>query len=146
MLNDFLTHLKDWVGQNKLRLSKIIFYVALVIGVALLIYGIVDSVQKARYEKRVNQLDQQFKEADAKAKDAEARAAEIGHQLDAKKSEVQFWQAQGQAADKKVAQTRTIYLPLKETYENTRTAPIPSTPVSCADLCRQLSELGYKCE
>src|SRR5262245_20093451 len=131
LISNFCRRVADYVSQNKARLGKLIFILALIVGAALLLYGVVYSIQTARYEKRVNALDQQFKDAEAKAKEAEAKADAIARQLDAKQSELQFLEAQAKDADRRLQQTRTVYLPLKERYEETRIAPLPAAPVSC---------------
>ena len=146
MLSDFLTHLKDYIHNNRRRLAKILFYLALIVGAALLLYGIVDEYQKAKYEKRVNALEEQFQTAEAKAHAHEQAADALKTALDLKQSELQFLEARAAAAEKRVQQTRTVYVQAKENYDEIRNAPLPSTPVSCADLCKQLSELGYKCQ
>jgi len=146
MLSDFLTHVKDYVHNNRARLAKFAFILALIIGAALLIYGIVGEIQKAKYDRRVNQLDEQFKTAEAKAQAAAQAADAYKTALDLKQSEIQFLTAKAEAADKRMGQTRTVYVQAKENYEQIRATPIPATPVSCADLCRQLAELGYECK
>ena len=145
MLSDFLTHLKDYIHNNRARLAKILFYLALIVAAALLIYAVVDEIQRAKYERRVNQLDQQFKEAEAKAQAHEQAAEALKNALQIKEVEYARLEAEGHAADKRMVQTRTVYVQAKENYEQVRATPIPSGPVSCADVCAELERLGYPC-
>ena len=145
MLSDFLTHLKDWITQNKVRLVKWLFYIALAIGAALLIYGIVDEAQKAKYEKKISELDQQFKNVEAKAQAHEQAAEALKTAIAVRDVEIEHLTAQGKAADRVLVKTRTEYVTLKENYDETRNAPILD-PVSCSDVCASLAALGYPCK
>ena len=144
MLSDFLTHLKDYIHNNRARLAKIIFIIALIIGAALLIYGIVDNIQRARYEKKINELDQQFKDVEAKAQAHEQVANALKTAIAVRDVEIEHLTAQGKAADRVLVKTRTEYVTLKENYDETRNVPV--VPMSCTDLCAELAALGYPCK
>jgi chromosome segregation ATPase len=112
----------------------------------LLIRAGVEKWQRSRYEKRIQTLESQFREADAKAKEAEALAAAFASAIEAKQAELRELEIRAQAAETALRTTRTIVVPLKETYEKARNTPVVNTSVSCADVCKELAGLGHPCQ
>ena len=144
-IKNFGRRVADWLSQNRARLTKWL----IIAGALVLVYGLiclgVERLARARYEKRVQALDRQFRDADQKAKDAEARADIINRTIEAKQTELQFVQARADAAEKTLRETRTVIIPLKKHYEDIRNTPMPVTPVSCADACAELAAIGFPC-
>lgn len=145
IIRNFLYRIEQWERDNRAKIIKVLAVASAALFVAYLIFAGVERLQRARYERRVNALEQQFRDADAKAKDAEARADAKAKEIDAKQAELQFLEARADAAEKRVSQTRARVVTLKETYENIRYVPMPAGPVSCADACAELAAVGYAC-
>jgi len=145
LLSDFCRNLSRILRENK----RIVWRAVLILLAALLVFltirGVVEWAQGRNYEKRVHALEAVIKDAEQRARDAEGRAAVIQEAIETKNAEINELEKQVAIADRKIQQTRTVYLPLKETYENTRIAPLPAAPVSCADICAELARLGYPC-
>jgi flagellar biosynthesis/type III secretory pathway M-ring protein FliF/YscJ len=146
MLSNFLFRVRQYLGDNRARFIKWAIILAAAVLAIILIYGLVESVIKARYERRVQAYELELRDARERAKEAEARKAVIEAAIETKNAEIDKLEEMAALADKRLAQTRTIYLPLKEKYEEIRNTPVPDTPVSCTDVCAQLAELGYKCQ
>lgn len=147
MLSNFLFRVRQWAYENRARLIRILLTVAAILALVFLIFAAVEKIQSWRYEKRVQALEKQFNDADAKAKAAEARAAKLEFEIDARKAELKDLQLRADAADAalKTAQGKTKIL--KEVYENTRIVPVPFTPISCPDACTEIERLvGYSCK
>jgi hypothetical protein len=146
MLSNFLFRVAQYARENRARIVKALVIAAAVIVAVLLIVAGVERWKQWRYEKRVQALEQQFRDADAKAKDAQQRADAKQREIDAKQSELQFWEARAQAADNALRNAKQKVVTLKETYETIRYTPMPGDPVSCADACSKLAAIGYPCK
>lgn len=147
-ISNFGRTLADWVRRNRGLLIRWFSIAAVSLAVLIAVVRAVEEIRHARYEKRVQALEKQFQEASAKATAAQARADDLGFKFQAKEAEAQHWQSLARAADEKMAKTGVRLVTLKETYENTRNAPLPVSlaDASCADACRELSRLGYDCK
>src|SRR4029434_2496921 len=102
--------------------KRIVWRAVLILLAALLVFltirGVVEWAQGRNYEKRVHALEGVIKDAEQRARDAEGRAAVIQEAIETKNAEINELEKQVAIADRKIQQTRTVYLPLKETYEN----------------------------
>jgi|SRR5882672_3085843 len=129
--------------------AKLIKIGAAMVAALLVFFAIragVEKWQAGKYEKHVQAMEQQVKDAEAKAQEAEQQASAIERILDAKQSELRDLQARADAAETNLRNARRSVTPLKEAYENTRNAPVSFTPISVADACIQLAELGHACQ
>lgn len=146
MLSDFLYRVADYFHRNRARLIKwLLIAAAALLAVSLIHYG-VEKWQRAKYEKRVNALERQFQKADAEAKAAEAKAHALADEIAVKETELRDLEARAASAEKAVRKTRTVYIPLKETYEKARNNPVVAADTTCADACAELARLGYECK
>lgn len=141
--------ISEWLmakfGARAARYIKIGILIIAALLVFLLVRRVVEWAQGRQYEKRVQALEWQLKDAEQRARDAEGRAAVLQSAIETKNAEIDELEMKAAFADKKLQQTRTVYLPLKEAYEQTRIVPLPADPVSCSDICLELSRLGYPC-
>ena len=144
-VSNFARRAGDWLQANHNRLIKWLVIAAAAILAFLLIRYAVEEWQRSRYEKRIEMLERQIFDADAKAQAAEARAGAIQAALELKYAELRDLGARAANAEKNMRQTRTVYLPLKEKYEQARDNPMPIADLSCADLCAELAGLGHPC-
>jgi uncharacterized protein HemX len=145
-LANFIRNLARYFSDNRARIIKAFLIAAAVIAAILLIVAGVERWQKARYETRVQALESQAQAADANAREAEQQANAIAHLLEAKQTELLELETRADAAETALQNTRRYVAPLKEAYEQARTAPMPATPISCADACTELAGLGYPCK
>jgi outer membrane murein-binding lipoprotein Lpp len=146
IIRNFLFRAGQYLRDNQARLLRILFYALIALAAVFLIAGGVSRWQKWRYEKRVNALEDKFHEASGHAKELQREADELKHKLDAKQSEVQFWEARSEAAEQRMGETRVVYRTLKDTYEETRLNPDVPADTTCADACAELSRLGHACK
>lgn len=145
ILNNLLIHLGEYLSRNRQRIFKAFGIAIAALALFLLIVAGVEKWKRAKYEKQVNALEQQFKDADAKAKEAERQAEILKNAIDAKYDELRAIRDRAEASENRLRQTRTVYVPLKEDYEKVRNTPMPTGPVSCADICAELERLGFPC-
>jgi len=147
MLRNFLYRLGEYARENR---NKLIKFALIIVGALLagfIIYGIAESIERSRYYKSLDEFDKRIEQAEAKAKALEQQAGILKTALIAKYARLAELELQAKSADVKLQKTRTVYMPLEKIYEEIRNAPaLPAAAISCADLCRQLSELGYPCE
>lgn len=146
MLNNFLFRVKQFAYENRTRLIKwALILVAITLG-AWLIYRGVEAIHNARYERKIRAFDAEFKAAETKAKDAEARADVIQRALEIKYAQQHELELRAQIAETKLKNTRASVVIEKENYETIRYLPLPATPVSCASACAELAAVNYKCQ
>lgn len=145
-ISNFLRNLARYFRESRAKWIKFLLIVAAAIIAFLLIRAGVERWQKARYEKRVQALEGQIREADARAKDAEERAATIQTAIEAKYVELRDLKGRAEIAEANLRNARRSVAPLKEAYEQTRLTPMPADDAPCADACAELSRLGYPCK
>lgn len=131
--------------QRRTVLTFLLVAAAAVLALWLMRLG-VERWQHARYEKRIEALETQIREADAKAKDAEARAKAAAEAAEAKEVELRDLRLRADAAESNLQTTRQKVVPLKEAYDRARNTPVPTTPVSVSEACRELAAAGYPCQ
>lgn len=147
MLRNFLYRAGEYLHRNRARLIKwLLIAAAATLIIALIYYG-VERWQRGKHEKRIDILEQQFRDAETKAQAAETRAAAAALAIEAKYAELRNLETRANAAEAALWKTRRAVAPLKENYDQARTAPMPTAPVSCADACAELERLtGYRCQ
>lgn len=145
MLNDFLYRIGQWGRENRARLIGAVLIAGGAIVLALLIRYGVERIQQWSYERGAAAKDQEFREADTKAKLHQARANALEAQIAAKDARIIELEKESVAAKVVYEKTRTVYLPLKETYEEARDNPDVPVDISCADACRELAAVEHPC-
>lgn len=147
IVENFLFRVRQWVYDNRRSLIRITLVVAAIVIAVFLIFAGVERIKEWKYEKRVRALEQQFHDAETRAREAEGRAVRLGYEIEARKAELAELQARADAADAalKTAQGKTKIL--KEQYETVRYVNVPAdTPVSVESACRELAAIGYECK
>lgn len=140
---NFIRNAARHFSENRASLIRALLITAAAIAVVLLISA---GVQRW-HEKRFQALEKQFRDADDRAKQAEARAANLEYEIEARKAELADLQAKADAADAALKTARQKTITLKEAYETIRYVDVPAgTPVSVESACRELSGLGYECK
>src|SRR5262245_34034617 len=112
MLSNFLFRIAQYVRENRQRLIKALFIAAAALIIALLIYYGVERIQRAKYGKRVQALEKQFQDADAKAKAAQARADAKEEEIHAKEAELQDLEVRAMAAENALRSIRNVNVTL----------------------------------
>jgi len=146
MIANFLYRVADYFHQNRAKVVKVLLLAVAALLAFLLIRAGVEKWQKARYEKHIQSLEIEVQAKEAKALEKEREADALKLAAKAKEAEVKELEARAEIAETNLRNTRRIVAPLKEAYEQTRNIPLPDSPVSCADVCRQLAGLGYPCQ
>src|SRR5262245_44316410 len=145
MIRNFLYRARDYIKQNRRRLIKAAVIIIALLITFLIVRALVERVQKARYEKRVEALEAQIGEANDRAREAERQAETLKAAIDDKYAQIRDLESRAKAAERNLRQTREIVAPLKETYEETRTNPDVPVDTTCADACKALAGLGHPC-
>jgi Tfp pilus assembly protein PilN len=145
MFNNFLYRVAQYLHDNRARLIRVALILAAILLAVFLIFAGVERWKERQYQKRLQSLDQQFQQSDADAKAAQARADAKQEEIDILKAEHKQLEARAAAAENAVQQTRTVVVPLKEKYEEARNTPVDTTDPACADVCRELADLGHPC-
>jgi uncharacterized protein HemX len=147
MWSNFLFRVRQWAWENRARLIRFALILAAILLAVLLIFAAVEKIQSWQYEKRVQALEKQRRDAEDRAAAAEARKAELEKEMAAETARGEELKKQAKTLDAalKAAQGKTKIL--KETYETVRYVPIdPATPVSVESACRELAAIGYECK
>jgi len=149
-LSNFLRRIGDFLIEYRDRILKWALIAVSALLALILIYGAIENIVSSRSYKRINELEQQYRDAEARAKDFQAQADVMKAALDLKYAEISKLKEQAAAADAALARTRAQVAPLKERYEEARNTQIDNTlpaaaDLSCADLCLRLAELGHPC-
>src|SRR5688572_30026162 len=146
-ISNFGRRIADYLYQNRARLLRaLVAATAALIIVALIFIGI-SRWKQWQYEKRVNALEKQFRDADAKAKAAETRADALKVEMGVREAELRNLEAQAQTLDAALKTARGRTITLKEAYETIRYVDVPAdVPVSVADACRDLAAVNYRCQ
>jgi len=150
MLHNFLYRVGEYARDNYRKLINWAIVAVSIFLAVLLIYGAIESFVRSRSYKRINELEQQYRQAEARAKDFQTQADVLKAALDLKYAEISKLKEQAAAADAAVARTRRESAPLKERYEEARNTPTDNTlpaaaDLSCSELCKELSGLGHPC-
>lgn len=147
IVKNFLLHVGEWARNNRRSLIRIALIVTAILVAVFLVFAGVERWQNAKYEKRVQALTQQFKDADARAKEHEARAEQLEYEIEARKAELADLQARADAADAALKNAQGKTKILKEAYETIRYVPIDSaTPVSVESACAELAGVQHYCK
>ena len=146
IMNNFLYRVRDWIGQNRVRLIKYLLIIAAVIASALLIYYAFERYNAWRYEKNVQALDRRFRDAEDKAKAAEALINALKVEIGAKDALIAELDKQAAASQRVVERTRTEYVFLKGVYEKTRDNPDVPVDISDCNACAELARAGHACK
>jgi flagellar biosynthesis/type III secretory pathway M-ring protein FliF/YscJ len=149
-LSNFLRRAGDFLLEYRDRIIKWALIAVSALLVILLLYGFIENIVRSRSYKRINELEQQYQEAEARAKDFKAQADVLKAALDLNYAEQRKLKEQAAAADAALNRTRREVAPLKETYEKARNTPVDTAAdaadLDCADLCARLAELGHPCQ
>lgn len=117
-------------------------------GLALfLVYAVSQWYQARSFQKASEQALKAKEAAEKRAAESEGRAKENAAQAQAKEAALVDANARADAADRALSQARNITVSLKQNYDQVRNRPVdPAQPVSVADACGKLAELGYTCK
>lgn len=146
-LSNFVHKVARYLRESRPLILKAVLLVVLALFILLAIRGIVEYVQKAKYEKRIDALEREYGTADARAKEMEQQAELLKRALELKYEQLEAIQRRAETAETNLRNARRSVTPLKEAYEETRNN-INAVPAdtTCADACRELSAAGYACK
>lgn len=146
ILSNFLFRARQYASDNCARLIRAFVIAAGALIVAALIYYGVESWQRSRFERKVNALEALYRDADARAKEAEAQAELLKRAIDDKYAELRELETRAASAETALRTARGKVVTLKEEYETIRYRDVPDTPVSVEAACAKLAAIGYRCE
>ena len=106
MLKNFVYRVGDFLIEYRDRIIKWALILAGALLGALMIYGIAESIERSRSDKRINELEQEYRDAEGRAKDFQAQADVMKAALDLKYAEISKLKEQAAAAEAAVARTR----------------------------------------
>lgn len=145
ILSNFARRVADYAKQNRARLIKALLILVAALFLGYLLYYGIEKWYAWRFEKRVEAIDKRIGEKDAEIKAAEAFINALKTEIAAKDALLEELEKQAVDANNALRDARGRVVTLKENYETIRYLPLPSTPVSCADACRDLAAVGYAC-
>src|SRR5262245_44205880 len=87
-LSNFLRRIGDFLCEYRDLIIKWLLIAVSALLVILVIYGVVENIVRSRSYKRINELEQQYRDAEARAKDSQAQADAIRAALDLKYAEL----------------------------------------------------------
>jgi len=145
MLRNFLFRIEQYARENRARLIKWLLRLTATLIALLLIVAGVERFKQWRYEKHVQALDQQIRDADARVEKLEAENADLKGEIAAKKAEARDLEIRAKAAESALESIRNVNVTLKGDYEKARSVPVAPADTSVASVCAQLARLDHPC-
>jgi cell division protein FtsB len=145
MLRNFLFRIEQYARENRARLIKWLLRLTATLIALLLIVAGVERFKQWRYEKHVQALDQQIRDADARVEKLEAENADLKGEIVAKKAEARDLEIRAKAAESALESIRNVNVTLKGDYEKARSVPVAPADTSVASVCAQLARLDHPC-